>query len=143
MKLYILYESAAGLSLFKRKKFKKSMTVDDIIVLLAEKEKFMKKFKLVAFSPFLDSSTALTNLQQINDGKVTPLLESFLTQNLPVGKSFGLAVQDRILGQTLSTNYGYVCKNDKVIFEIFRSIRSLFSDYIDKKNFNLQRLLAA
>ncbi len=62
MKLYLLYESAAGLSLFKRKKFKDKVTVEDILALYASPEKFMKKFKLEAFSPFLDSSTALTNL---------------------------------------------------------------------------------
>jgi hypothetical protein len=49
MRLYLLYESAAGLSIFKRKKFKETLTVENVISLYKNKEKFMKKFKLHGF----------------------------------------------------------------------------------------------
>ena len=50
MLLYLLYESAAGLSLFKFKKYKvDKTTVDKVLKLFNDKQKFMKKVKLVAF----------------------------------------------------------------------------------------------
>ena len=53
----------------------------------------MKKVKLVAFKPFLDSETALKTLQQTNDGQVNSFLEEFLKANLPSdGKKFGVGV---------------------------------------------------
>ena len=63
MKLYLLYESAAGLALFRYKKYKESKTkVEKVIKLLEKTSKFMKKIKLVAFKPFIDSETALASL---------------------------------------------------------------------------------
>ena len=46
MKLFILYENAAGLALFRYKKYKESkLTVDDVLALAADEAKFMKKVK--------------------------------------------------------------------------------------------------
>ena len=50
MKLYLLYESAAGLALFRYKKYKESKTtVEKVLKLLKNKPKFKKKIKLTAF----------------------------------------------------------------------------------------------
>jgi len=62
MRLFLLYESAAGLALFKRKKYKEGTSVENILELSADKSKFKKKFKLVSFFRFPDSTVALTNL---------------------------------------------------------------------------------
>ena len=63
MLLFLLYESAAGLSLFKFKKFKEGKTtVDKVLKLFNDKSKFMKKVKLVAFQSFGDSEVALETL---------------------------------------------------------------------------------
>jgi len=54
--LYLLYESAAGLSLFKFKKYKGDKhTVEKVLELFNDQKKFMKKVKLVAFKSFDDS----------------------------------------------------------------------------------------
>jgi len=53
MKLYLLFESAAGLALFKKKKYKeKKVTVEDVLELYENPEKFRKKVKIVAFIPY-------------------------------------------------------------------------------------------
>jgi len=53
MKLFLLYENAAGLALFRYKKFKESkLTVEDVLALFSDEKKFMKKVKLVAFKSF-------------------------------------------------------------------------------------------
>ena len=43
--------------------------------------------KLEAMSPFATAEEALENIEAIGEGKVSPMLQKFLTQNLPATKS--------------------------------------------------------
>ena len=80
MQLFILYESAQGYCLFKKDEYdetgggltKVQKAVNDL-------ERFSKQVKLEAFSPFTTAEEALENINMIKDGKVTPMLKTFLT----------------------------------------------------------------
>ena len=57
LKLFLLYENAAGLALFSTKKYKPGKTtVEDVLKLFNKKKKFLKKVKMTAFQPFIDSN---------------------------------------------------------------------------------------
>ena len=93
MKLYLLFESAADLSLLKKKKYKDGKeTVEDVLALYEDPKTFRKKVKMVAFKPFLNSEVALTTQMEINDGRCPPFLEEFLKANLPTDEKFGLGI---------------------------------------------------
>ena len=62
--------------------------------------------KLEAMSPFATAEEALENIESIGEGKVSPMLQKFLTQNLPATKSskkqkFALGISDTRLGKNL------------------------------------------
>ncbi len=88
----MLYENVSGYSIFLVKEF------DEIIRhFSAHVNSFLKP---VAFVPFNSVGDALENVQAINEGRVSPLLSTFLRQNLPA-KDAVLGVADQTLGESI------------------------------------------
>jgi len=84
MKLYILYESAAGYALFEREEMEEiAAELPKVQAALGSMEHFGKLIKLKAFQPFLTSEKALENMKAITDGHATEDLIQFLDTNIP------------------------------------------------------------
>lgn len=84
MKLYILYESAAGYGLFEREEMEEiAVELPKLQAALDSMEHFSKLVKLKAFQPFLTSEKALENMKAIADSHAPEDLIQFLDTNLP------------------------------------------------------------
>ena len=84
MKLYILYESAAGYGLFEREEMEEiAVELPKLQAALDSMEHFSKLIKLKAFQPFLTSEKALENMKAIVESHATEDLVAFLDTNLP------------------------------------------------------------
>ncbi len=84
MKLYILYESAAGYGLFEREEMEEiAVELPKIQAALDSMEHFSKLIKLKAFQPFVTSEKALENMKAVTDSHATEDLIQFLDTNLP------------------------------------------------------------
>lgn len=84
MKLYILYESAAGYGLFEREEMEEiAVELPKLQAALDSMEHFSKLVKLKAFLPFQTSEKALENMKSTADSHATEDLIQFLDTNLP------------------------------------------------------------
>jgi nucleolar protein 56 len=84
MKLYILFESAAGYGLFEREEMEEiAVEMPKLQSALDSMEHFSKLIKLLAFQPFQTSDKALENMKAIADSHATEDLIQFLDQHLP------------------------------------------------------------
>jgi len=112
MKLYILFESAAGYALFEREEIESlAITLPRIQEAINSMEHFSKLIKLTAFKPFVNSEKALENTKAIADAHVTEDLIQFLDTNMP--KSFkskkGVAAKVKLgtIDNKLGPEYSY------------------------------------
>eukprot|EP01022_Parablepharisma_sp_SALTPOND_P019382 TRINITY_DN329_c0_g2_i2.p1 TRINITY_DN329_c0_g2~~TRINITY_DN329_c0_g2_i2.p1 ORF type:complete len:554 (-),score=78.76 TRINITY_DN329_c0_g2_i2:8103-9764(-) len=99
MKLYLLYESAAGYGLFEREEIEEiAVELPKLQAALNSMEHFSKLVKLKAFQPFLTSEKALENMKAIADSQATDDLIQFLDTNLPKSAKSkkGKAIQVRL-----------------------------------------------
>lgn len=84
MKLFILYESAAGYGLFEKEEVEEiAVELPKLQASLSSMEHFSKMVKLKAFQPFLTSEKALENMKAVADSHATEDLIQFLETNLP------------------------------------------------------------
>ena len=84
MKLYLLYESAAGYGLFEREEMEEiAVELPKIQAALDSMEHFSKLVKLKAFQPFQTSEKALENMKAIAESHATEDLIQFLDTNMP------------------------------------------------------------
>ena len=84
MKLYVLYESAAGYALFEREEMEEiAVELPKLQAALDSMEHFSKLIKLKAFQPFLTSEKALENMKAVTESHATEDLVQFLDTNLP------------------------------------------------------------
>ena len=84
MKLYILFESAAGYALFEKEEMEEiAVEMPKLQAAIASMELFSKLVTLKAFQPFHTSEKALDNMKAIADGHVTSDLAEFLDTNVP------------------------------------------------------------
>jgi len=148
MLLYLLYESAAGLALFRKKKFdEKSETVEAIVIQSNDREVFLDGVKLKAFAAFLKSDIGLRNLNVLNEGKLTDELTKFLAESLKAvtkkGKKFQLAIQDKNLAMSINSQLGYNCLCTLQTHELFRGIRTHFTAFIKGSEFAKEKIIAA
>ncbi|KAH8915046.1 Nop-domain-containing protein, partial [Atractiella rhizophila] len=122
---YVLFESAAGLALFKSKGHEeigsKSKNVQDSI---ADFSKFSKTCQLVSFAPFKDAAHALENANDLSEAVVNEHLSSLLELNLPSDKSnVILGVADRNLGSSIKNALSIECDASDRSQELIRGIR--------------------
>jgi nucleolar protein 56 len=84
MKLYVLYESAAGYGLFEREEMEEiAVELPKLQAALDSMEHFSKLIKLKAFHPFKTSEKAIENMKSIADSHAPDDLIQFLITNLP------------------------------------------------------------
>ncbi|GFN82453.1 myosin-ie [Plakobranchus ocellatus] len=132
--LFILFEHAAGYSLFSVKEF------DEVATLLPQVEssvtdisKFQSVVKLHAFQAFRNGPNSLDNINAIAAGELHPDLHSFLEKEVPKGKKkvqVILGVGDSKIGAAISETLGISCQHTGVVAELMRGIRQHFSSFI-------------
>jgi len=124
--MYLLYESAAGYALFKRKEFEEvGETEEEIQAAIQDAKKFTKMVAMQAWSPFLNAEDALEQVNAVAAGTATEGLLSFLELNLPKKKSkYQLGVYDAELGKELSTNFSVT--HGQSVKELLRGCRMHF-----------------
>ena len=84
MKLYILFESAAGYGLFEKEEMEEiAVEMPKLQAAIASMEHFSKLVTLKAFQPFQTSEKALENIKAIADSHATSDLIEFLSANVP------------------------------------------------------------
>lgn len=84
MKLYILFESAAGYALFEREEMEEiAVELPKLQSAINSMEHFSKLIKLKAFLPFQTSEKALENMKAIADSHASEDLIQFLDTNIP------------------------------------------------------------
>ena len=139
MQLFILYESVQGYCLFKKEEYDETGgKLSKVQKAIADVERFSKMVKLEAMSPFATAEEALENIEAIGEGKVSPMLQKFLTQNLPATKSakkqkFALGISDTRLGKNLFEQTGITASYNDTITELIRGIRVHFTKITKSK----------
>ncbi|CZT98847.1 hypothetical protein PFHG_01933 [Plasmodium falciparum HB3] len=145
-KLYILFECSAGYFLLKIEEWEQIGNTEELEKKILKSDIFHQMVEFCAFIPFETAERALDNLLNINEGKATTFLLSFLEQNLPNNKNkYELGVADINLGKYLS-NVGFNIIHNNNVLELFRACRQHYlkkiSTYvnnidIDIKHFNI------
>lgn len=130
--LYVLYEHAAGYSLFSIKEFEElSMLLPEVESSVTNFAKFSSIVKLAGFVPFKTAVSALENINAISEGIVPQDLMTFLDSFFAGSKKkCTLGVADSKLGAALSEAIGITCNHFGVVPEIMRGIRCHFHKLI-------------
>ena len=130
-KLFVLYEHAAGYSLFKVSQF------EEVAVLLPQLEasvtdltKFNGLVKLIGFSPFKTAIAALENVNAVSEGIVPQDLALFLDGAIPSKEKATLGVADPKLGAALSEALGVKTTHVGAVPEVLRGIRFHFHNLV-------------
>ena len=125
---HVLFESAAGLALFKIEQAEQvgSLTkqVQDCI---DDLQAFGKMASLVSFSPYKSAPEALQTTLDLSEGIVNDHLRALLTLNLsPSGKKVKrveLGVCDRSLASAIVSELGIPCDTGETTHELIRGVR--------------------
>ncbi|GFY53225.1 nucleolar protein 56 [Trichonephila inaurata madagascariensis] len=128
--LYILYEHAAGYSLFM------ANGSEEILPRVQESASKYKKFKevcnFVAFQPFKTGRDALENMNCISEGILHSHLEEFLENSFPKKKKKNvLGVAETKLASAISEKLGINCTTSQVVSELTRGIRTHFHKLVE------------
>jgi len=135
--LYVLYESAAGFSLFYVENFESiASNTEEFQEALSEFVRFSKLVKLVAFSPFTTAEAAFENLSKLSEYEITTNLANFLESNLPKVKEgkkpkYELGVFDHKLAAAIHEQLKLPATNSEKITEIIRNIRLHFVRFVE------------
>ncbi|KAL0221009.1 hypothetical protein RCL1_000863 [Eukaryota sp. TZLM3-RCL] len=134
--MFLLYESAAGFALFRKREGEEIANQEKVVQEAAmDFIRFQRVVELVAFKSFTSSEEALEAVNSISEGLVPSCLSAFLTQNLPLktGKKskFELGVSDSRLGGALQDALSLTIRADTVITELLRGIRMHLSKFVD------------
>ncbi|PKI85444.1 Nucleolar protein 56 [Malassezia vespertilionis] len=125
---HVLFESAAGLALFKVDQSESiGSQTKQVQEALADLQAFGKMVRLVSFSPFTSAPEALQGCLDISEGIVDDHLRSLLTLNLrPEGKKvkgIELGVADRNLASSIVSDTGIPCDTGETSQELIRGVR--------------------
>ena len=136
MSLFILFETAAGLSLFEKSEGDE-VALEKIQSSVTDSHKFKNLMKLKAFAPFTSAEAALDASNCISEGMVNDFLRVFLEQNVPKAKKKEskapkviLGVQDQKLAGSIQEELGFSCESSTRIQELCRGIRMHFSKFV-------------
>ncbi|XP_037956651.1 nucleolar protein 56 [Teleopsis dalmanni] len=127
--LYVLYEHAAGYSLFSVKEFEEvSMFLPQVESSVTDIGKFNSIVKLAGFAPFKTAIAALENINAISEGIVPESLLVFLDDFFSKlkKKKCTLGIADAKLGAAITESVGVQCSHFGVVPEIIRGIRFHF-----------------
>uniref|UniRef100_A0A0A1WJU2 Nucleolar protein 56 n=1 Tax=Zeugodacus cucurbitae TaxID=28588 RepID=A0A0A1WJU2_ZEUCU len=127
--LYVLYEHAAGYSLFSVKEFEEvSMFLPQVEASVTDIAKFHSIVKLVGFSPFKTAIAALENINAISEGIAPQDLLLFLDDFFSKlkKKKCTLGIADAKLGAAITESIGVQCSHFGAVPEVIRGIRFHF-----------------
>nr|WCZ58401.1 nucleolar protein 56 [Paratrimastix eleionoma] len=130
--LYVLFESAVGISLFDTTQ-EGSVVQDDRDIL--DFDRFSKIMNLTAFTPFKLPEDALAYIIEISQGILSKETVEFLTLNLPKVKEgkpakFQLAIADPKLGAAIQDTMNLTCICDDHTQELYRGIRLHYAKFM-------------
>ncbi|KAG5179944.1 hypothetical protein JKP88DRAFT_167163 [Tribonema minus] len=119
-----LFETPAGYALFKIADEGKVQESKDLAKEFETPEKAAKMVKLLAFSAFEDTASAVAAAADMIEGKMGKASAKFLTKNM-VKKELKdkLAVADSKLGGVIKDKLEIKCINDSGVMELMRGIR--------------------
>lgn len=129
--MLLLFETAAGLALFKVLDEKKLQKVDDLHLEFESPERVNKIVKLKHFQEFFDTTEALAATTSIVEGKLCKPLQKLLKKEAR-GESAdtNLMVLDPKLGTAIKEKFSINCISNNVVNELFRCIRSKMDSLI-------------
>ena len=139
-RLLVLYESAAGLSLFDCKGVNiDAITEKSVQSSLISFPLFSQMCKLIAFAPFLSPESALDTITLMTEGQPSDFIRDFFSTNVisQVSKHKSgvvIGVSEPKLAGAIHEEFNIECQSDNVIREILRAIRLHFDKYMDQIN---------
>lgn len=130
-KLYVLYEHAAGYSLFRVSQFEEvAILLPQVEASVTDLARFTSLVKLSGFSPFKTAVTALENINAISEGIVPQDLALFLDGVITAKEKATLGVGDPKLGAALTEALGIKTTHIGAVPEILRGIRYHFHNLV-------------
>ncbi|KAL7302177.1 hypothetical protein TKK_0005400 [Trichogramma kaykai] len=130
-KLYVLYEHAAGYSLFSVREFEEvGVLLPQVEASVTDVSRFNQIVKLISFSPFKTAVTALENINSVSEGVVPEDLQLFLDTNITKKKKAILGVTEPKLGASITEALKIKCDHTGAIPEIIRGIRMHFPNLV-------------
>ncbi|RWR74407.1 nucleolar protein 56-like protein [Cinnamomum micranthum f. kanehirae] len=148
MALYLLFQSASGLSLFLAHGIDE--IGEDIEVVrssILDLKLFKNVVKIVGFLPFSSALSALKQCKKISKGMSTEELKNFLELNLPVVKEkkkpkFNLGVAEPKIGMQIFETTKIPCQSNELVLELLCGVRLHFHRFIkDLKEGDLEKSL--
>lgn len=139
-RLYVLYEHAAGYSVFSVQEFEEiSMFLPTVESSVTDLSRFNSIVKLVSFSPFKTAVSALESINAISEGILPEDLAIYLNDVFSSlkKKKCQLGVSDAKLGAAISEQIQISCTHIGVVPEILRGIRHHFPKLVKGKVFCL------
>jgi len=120
----VLFETPAGLSLFKVLDEKKISECTDLAKDFETPEGASKVVKLKAFKKFKDNTEALAAATGFIEGKISKGLKKFLKKVVvDAGIQDQIAVADAALGKAIKDSLDLPCVTNTAISELYRGIR--------------------
>lgn len=133
-RVQVLYEHAAGYSLFSVNEFEEiGMFLPQVEASVTDISRFNAIVKLTGFTPFKNAFTALENINAISEGIVTEELQVFLDTSFPKSEKKNkhvLGVADPKLGAAINEAVGIQCDHTGIVPEVIRGIRAHFHNLV-------------
>lgn len=124
MKLFVLFEHAAGYAVFKVEEFEEiGMLLPQLEAATNDLGRFNSIIKLVSFSPFTHGVFALQNCNAISEAIISEDLLQFLDVAIPKGGKrvkITLGVSDPKLAAAITEALGITCSHIGAVPEIIR-----------------------
>ena len=145
--MLVLFETPAGLALFRVMKEGKLKEEGDLIKYFETPEKASKFVKMHAFKRFKDTKEALKTVAKLIEGKLTKKVKKFLKSNCITDEvQEKLACFDKDLAKTIQKKLGIECEVGNKWRELIRGIRfqmnSLLEGLSEKEMRNMSLGLA-
>lgn len=122
--MLILFETPAGLALFKVLKGGKIKKGDDLYKYFETPEKAAKFVQLHAFSRFKDTKEAIKTVNKLIEGDLTKKAQKFLKKNSIIDEvQETIAVYDKTVAKAITDQLGIECETGSKYRELTRGIR--------------------
>jgi nucleolar protein 58 len=129
--MLILFETPAGLALFKVLKEGKIKKADDLFEYFETANKAEKFVQLHAFKKFKDTKEALKTVTKLMEGNLTTKALSFLKKNSIIDKvQQKIAVYEKNLAKTITDKLGVEVETGSKYRELIRGIRYQMSSLL-------------
>jgi len=114
--MLVLFETPAGLALFKVLKEGKVRKADDLHKYFETEEKASKFIKMHAFKKFKDTKEALKTVTKMLEGKLTKKVKKFLKENcITDDVQETIMCFDKELASVIQKKLGIVCETGNFI----------------------------